>query len=132
MGTQTPPKREAEAGVRAPQFSAHGYSGRTAGWIKVALGTEVGLSPVHIVLDGDTAPLRNKGAEPQFSAHLYCGQTARCIKMPLGIEVGLIPGDFVLDRDPALLPQKGWNPIQFSAYVYCGQIAAWIKMPHST
>jgi len=62
----------------------------------MALGMEVGLGPVHIVLDGDTAPLPKKGAEPpQFSAHLCCGQTAGCIKMPFGMEVGLSPGDCV-------------------------------------
>jgi len=84
-----PPKREAEAGDRVPQFSAHGYCGRTAGWMKMALGTEIGLGPVHIVLDGDTAPLPKQGTEPspKFSAHLYCGQTAGCTKMPLGTEV---------------------------------------------
>ena len=39
------------------QFSAHVYCGQTAadGWIKMALGMEVGLGPVHIVLDGDPA-----------------------------------------------------------------------------
>jgi len=30
----------------------------------MALDMEVGLGPVHIVLDGDTAPLPKKGAEP--------------------------------------------------------------------
>ena len=30
----------------------------------MALGTEVGLGPVYIVLDGDTAALPKKGAEP--------------------------------------------------------------------
>jgi len=50
-------KKEAEPGGRAPQFSAHAYCGQKAGWIKVALGTEVGLGLGHIVLDGDTAPL---------------------------------------------------------------------------
>jgi len=63
-GPSPPPKREAEAGGRAPQFSAHGYCGQTAGWIKMALGVEVGLGPVHIVLDGDTAPLPKQRAEP--------------------------------------------------------------------
>jgi len=38
-----------------PQFSAHVYWGQTAGWIKMVLGTEVGLSPGHFVLDGDRA-----------------------------------------------------------------------------
>jgi len=52
----------------------------------MALGMEVGLGPVHIVIDGDTALLPKQGAEPlsKFSAHLYRGQTAGCIKMPLG------------------------------------------------
>ena len=51
-----------------PQFSAHVYCGQTAGWIKMALGTEVGLGPGHIVLDGDPAPLPKKRAElrPNF------------------------------------------------------------------
>jgi len=73
MGTQLQlPKKWAE-----PQFLAHVYCDQTAGWIKMALGTEVGLGPDHIVLDGDPAPLPKKGAEPlQFSAHVYCGQTA--------------------------------------------------------
>ena len=81
----------------------------------MALGAEVGLGPVHIVLDGDTAPLPKKGAEPfpQFSTHFYCGQTAGCIKMPLGMEVGLSTGDFVLDGDPAPYPQRGITPPNF-------------------
>ena len=98
MGTQPPSQK----GGGAPQFSAHVYCGQTARWIKMALGVEVGLGPVHIVLGEDTAPLPEKGADPQFSAHLYCGQTAGCINMPLG----LIPGDFVLDGDPAPYPKR--------------------------
>jgi len=40
-----------------------------AAWIKMQLGTEVGIGPDDIVLDGDPAPLPKKGAEPppQFS-----------------------------------------------------------------
>jgi len=34
-----------------PKFSAHVYWGQTAGWIKMVLGTEVGLSPGDFVLD---------------------------------------------------------------------------------
>ena len=38
-----------------------------AGWIKMALGKEVDLGPIHIVLDGDTAPLPKNGADaPNF------------------------------------------------------------------
>jgi len=49
---------------RSPQFSTHVYCGQTAGWIKMALGVQVGLGPGHIVLDGDPAPLPKKGTEP--------------------------------------------------------------------
>jgi len=77
----------------------------------MTLGMEVGLGPVHIVPDGDTAPSppqkKMGGRVPQFSAHLYCGQTAGCIEMPLGMEVGLSPGDFVLDGDPVPYPKRG-------------------------
>ena len=55
-----------------------------AGWIKIALGMEVGRGPGHIVLDGDVFPAPAKGAQqpaPSFRrmsivttvAHLtYC------------------------------------------------------------
>jgi len=64
------PKKGAE-----PQFSAHDYCGQTAGWIKMALGMEVGLGPGSIVLDGDPAALPKKGTAIEFSAYAYCGQT---------------------------------------------------------
>jgi len=52
------------------------------------LGTQVGLGPSHVVLDGDPAPPPQKGGgAPQFSAHVRCGQMAAWIKMPLGMEV---------------------------------------------
>ena len=62
MRTQLPlPKKGAEP---LPQFSVHVYCGQMAGWIKMALGMEMGLGPGHAVLDGDPAPLPQKGAEP--------------------------------------------------------------------
>jgi len=36
------------------------YCGETAGWIKMPLGTEVGLGPGDIVLDGNPAPPQKK------------------------------------------------------------------------
>jgi len=69
------------------------YCGQTGGWIKMPLGTKVGLGPGHIVLDGPSSPPpKKRGAglsSPQFSAHVCCGQTAGWIKMPLGREVDL-------------------------------------------
>ena len=49
---------------RAPNFRLVFYCGQTAACIKMPLDMEVGLGPVHIVLEGDTAPLLKKGAEP--------------------------------------------------------------------
>jgi len=47
----------------SPPFSAHISCGKMAGWIKMPVGTEVGLDPRNIVLDGDPA-LPPKGAQP--------------------------------------------------------------------
>jgi len=69
------------------------HCGQTVGWIKMKLGTQVGLSPGHIVLHGDPAPPPQRGTVPQFSAHFCCGQMAAWIKMPLDTEVGLGPGE---------------------------------------
>jgi len=38
--------------------------GQMAGWIEMKLGTQVGLGPVHIVLDGDPARPPPKGHNP--------------------------------------------------------------------
>jgi len=38
-------------GTAAPHFVAHVYCGQTAGWIKMPLGSEVGLNAGDIVLD---------------------------------------------------------------------------------
>ena len=65
----SPPQKGGGAprGGEAPQFSAHVYCGKNAGWIKMTLDTEVGLGLGHIVLDEDPAPLPIKGAElPNF------------------------------------------------------------------
>jgi len=52
-------------GGGAPKFSVHVYCGQTAGWIKIVLGTEVGLSPGDlVVLDGDPAPSPKRGRAP--------------------------------------------------------------------
>jgi len=70
-GTQLPLKRA------QPPLYGPVYCGQTARWLKMPLGTKVGLGPGHIVLDGDPAPspLQKGGHSLQFSAHVYCGQT---------------------------------------------------------
>ena len=76
----------------SPQFWAHVYSGQMAGWIKMPLGTDIGLGP---------APPKKGGHSPLIFGHVYCGQTAGYIRIPLGGEVGFGPGDIVLNGDPA-------------------------------
>jgi len=60
-GPSSPPLKGAHT-----QFSADVCCGQTTGWIKMPLGTEVGLGPGHIVLDGDPALLRQKVHIPQI------------------------------------------------------------------
>ena len=43
---------------RSPQLSAHVYCGQTAAWIKMSLGTEVGLGLHDVLLDLDPNPNR--------------------------------------------------------------------------
>jgi len=89
-----------------------------AGWIKMPLGTEVGLGPGSFALDRDPALSPKKGAEPPILAPVYCGQTAAWIKMALGMKVGLGPDHTMLDGDPDS-PQKGDRVPQFSTHFYC-------------
>ena len=42
------------------------YSGQTAGWIRMTLGTEVDLGPGQTVLDGDAAPNKRGTVAPTF------------------------------------------------------------------
>jgi len=95
------------------------YCGQTVGWIQMKLGTQVGLGPGHIVLDGDLAPSPKRGRNPQLLAHICCGQMAGWIKMLLGRDVGLSPNDTVLDGTQHPSPKRGWSP----QFVYCGQMA---------
>ena len=63
-GSRSPCRKK---GRSLPNFRPHVYCGQTAGWIKLALGMEVGLSPGDFVLDGDPAPCRQKGGgAPNF------------------------------------------------------------------
>jgi len=109
------------------------YCRQTVGQFKMKLGMQIGLGPGHTVLDGDPAPLPQRGTAPQFSAHICCGQMAGWTKMPLDRKAGLSPQPkrhYV--RWGPLPPQKGGRAPQFLAHVYCGQTAGWIKMPLGT
>jgi len=56
-GHSSPPQKGGRAG---PQFSVHLYCGQTAAWIKMPLGTEVGLGLRDTVFDVDPATPRKK------------------------------------------------------------------------
>jgi len=61
------PSSSTERATAVPHFSAHVYCGQTAGRIEMPLGTVIGLCPCDIVLDGDTAPSKERGtAAPTF------------------------------------------------------------------
>ena len=72
------------------------YCGQTAEWIKMPLGTEVGLGLRDIVFDVDPATPRRHTHPHPILAHVYCGQIAGWMKTPLGTEVDHGPGHIVL------------------------------------
>jgi len=120
--TQLPPKKG-----RSPTLSAHVSHGQTAGWIKMPLGTKVGLGSCHIVLDGDPAP-SPKGAQlPVFGP---------CLLWPNGwmdqdaTWYGGRPRSrpHCVSWGPSFpSPEKGACP-QFAAHVCCCQMSEWIKV----
>ena len=61
-GPRSPPQK----GGGAPKFSTNVYCVQTAGWIRMVLGTEVGLSLGDIVLNGDPATPEKGTAPPNF------------------------------------------------------------------
>jgi len=69
------PKKGAQAPIFGPCLLW--ACGQTAGWIKIPLGTEVGLGQGDIVLDGDPALLPKRGHSPPFLTHVYCRLVAK-------------------------------------------------------
>jgi len=116
------------------QFSAHINCTQTAGCITIPLGTEVGLSPGDIVLDGDPAP-----PPPKKNGHSPHPIFGPCLLWPNGCmdQDATWCGGKPLPRRRFVRwglsssPKKEHSP-QFSAHVYCGQPAGWMKMPLGT
>jgi len=118
------PKKGAEPPNFRPMFTV-------AGWIKIVLGTEEGLSPGDlVVLDGDPAPPQKGGiaSSPIFGPFLlwpnrWMNQDDTCHgggpwSKPHCARWGPISRP----------PKRGGSP-QFSAHFYCRQTAGCIKMP---
>ena len=95
-----------------------------AGWIKMPLGMQVGLSPDDIVLDGDPTPTHQKGGHS--SPHI-CGP---CLLWPnswMDSDATWYEGMPWLRRlcvrwGPSFLCplERAQQPPIFVAYVYCG------------
>ena len=93
----------------------------------MALGMEVGLGPSHIVLDGDPAPIPQKGDRPPIfgpfllSPNGWMQQDATWY--------GGRPQPNCVRWGPSVPSPKGaQSPAQFSANVLCGQTTGWTKM----
>jgi len=54
----------------------HSVCGQNVGWIKIPLGTEVGLGPGHIVLDGD--PQGKRHSSPHLWPNGWMDQDTTC------------------------------------------------------
>ena len=93
------------------------YCGQTVGWIKVKLGTQIGLDPVHLV--GTELP-SHKGAQPPILSNVHCGQTAGWIKMSLGTQVGFGPST-LCSMGTQLPPRKKGH----SAHIIFGPCLLW-------
>jgi len=90
------------------------YCDKKAGWIKVPLGTKVGVGPGDIVLDESQLPPQ-KGAQPRNFRPMSV--VAKRLVGSIGTEVGLGPGDIVLDGDPSSQKGGGDSSPHFLAHV---------------
>jgi len=120
MGTQLPlPKGHIS------QFSAHICCVQMAGWIKMPLGRDVGLSPSDIVLHGDPSPLPEKGTEPPIFGS--------CLLQPKGWMYQDVtwygsrpqPRPHYVRWGPSSPSprERGTTAPLVSAHVYCGHIS---------
>ena len=64
------PSSPLQTGAEPPNFRPMSIVAWTAGWIKMPLGMKVGLSPGHIVLDGDPALPPKVHSPPIFGPYL--------------------------------------------------------------
>ena len=102
-----------------PHFSAHVYYGKTAGWIKTALGMELGLIPGDFVLDGDPVlPSQKLGRAPLSNFR------------PISIVAKRLHATWYGGRPQprGLCVRWGPSPPKFSAHVYyryCDFVRTW-------
>jgi len=113
---------------RNPQFSAYVYCGHTAAWIKMPLGTEVGLGPDDIALDGDPAPpKRGRNPSPIFGPSIVAKRLDGS-RWHLAWRWVLVRATLCWMGTQLPSPKTGHSP-QFSAHFYCVQTAGCMKLP---
>jgi len=95
-----------------------------AAWIKMSLGTEVGLVLREIVFDVDPATPRKRAdpPPPHFGPCLlwpngWMDERRRLVRIDLG------PGHIVLDGGPSSRERAQQPPPLFSAHVYVATVA---------
>jgi len=112
-------------------------------------GTELGLGPAHIVLDGYPVllPPRKGHSSSQFSVHVCCNQTAGLIKIRVGVGavksrgiprdsrgIGIIFGATVCKTVRPILSVRCLSVLsiclsaQSVTFVHCGQTVGRMKM----
>ena len=104
-----PPSQKGDKARGVP----HVYCGQTAGWIKMTLGMEIGLGPVHIVLDGDTASLPKKGAEPPIFGPSLLWPNGWMHQGSTGYGGRPQPRRLFGRREPSPYPKRGGAPPNF-------------------
>jgi len=127
-----PRPRSSPAQRSTAPTSAHISCGQMAGFIKMPLGMEVGLSrePRRLCARRGPSLPPKKGAQPppQFSAHVYCGQRAGCFNMALGMAVSLGPGYIVLYGTQLPSPQRRQMPPIFGPFLLSPN--GWMHQAH--
>ena len=83
------------------QFLAYAGCGQTAGWIKMPLGTKVGLGSGDIVLDGTKSPPL-KGAQPSNFVHWIMSKLGHWSSQSTAV----LGRFFALDHKPWLMNVK--------------------------
>ena len=106
------------------------YCGQMVGWITIKLGMQVGLGPGHVVLDGNPAPLPQRGRKwsPQIFGPYLLWPNGWMDQHDTWHGGRPQPRRLRVRWGPRSPPQKGGGAPKFSAHVYCVKSAGWIKM----
>jgi len=106
------------------------HCGQTVGRIQTKLGTHVGLGPGHIALDGDPAPLPQRGTAPNFRPISFAAKWLHVSRCHFVWSYRPRPRRLCVRWGPRSPAPKGGGAPQFSAHIYFGQAAGWVKLVH--